>query len=148
MNLGRPPIYTDEIVSKSEQYLSECIDEIEEYHKTRGDKSDTYERIVKVKLPTIEGLAVYLGISRETVYAWEKEEDKKSFSDILGKLRAVQANTLINNGLSGDYNPVIAKLLLMKHGYVEKQETDVTSKGESVAPVLVKFIDGKDNRDS
>ena len=29
-----------------------------------------------------------------------------------------------------------------------KQDTDITSNGEAISPVLVKFIDGKDNRDT
>ncbi len=72
---GRPPVYSKEIVSKTREYLDKCVDGIEEYHKTRGEKSDGYERLVRVKLPTIEGLAVHLKVSRETIYAWEKEEE-------------------------------------------------------------------------
>ena len=128
MKAGRPIEYTDDIVEKAKQYLDECVDEIEEYHKTRGEKSDSYDRLVRGKLPTIEGLAVYLDIARDTIYEWEKSKDENgkkkypAFSDILSKLREKQADALINNGLSGDYNPVISKLLLAKHGYVDKQE--------------------------
>ena len=30
-----------------------------------------------------------------------------------------QADRLLNNGLSGNYNPTIAKVMLTKHGYRE-----------------------------
>ena len=60
---------------------------------------------------------MHLGISRATVYDWK--EKYPEFSDIIEKLQSVQADRLLLNGLSGDYNPVIAKVLLTKHGYRE-----------------------------
>jgi hypothetical protein len=114
---GRPVEYTEEILTKANEYLSNCTDEVIEYHKTRGEKSDSYERLVNVKIPTIEGLAVHLHIARDTVYDWEKKYPK--FSYILEDLRSEQANRLLNNGLSGTYNSTIAKVLLTKHGYRE-----------------------------
>lgn len=114
---GRPIEYNDEVPKKAQEYLDKCVDEEDEYHKTRGEKSDSYDRIIRVRLPTIEGLAVYLGISRATVYDWK--EKYPEFSDIIEKLQSVQADRLLLNGLSGDYNPVIAKVLLTKHGYRE-----------------------------
>jgi len=120
MPAGRPVEYTPEFTMNAKLYLASCVDSIEEFHKTRGDASDTYERHVKVKLPSIEGLAVYLKIHKDTIYEWEKIHPE--FSDVLNDLRHQQADKLIVNGLSGDYNPTIAKLLLAKHGYVEKSE--------------------------
>ncbi len=117
---GRPIEYNETILIKAQEYLDSCIDEIEEYHKTRGDKSDSYDRIVKVKLPSIEGLAYFLKIGRDTVYEWEKKYPE--FSYIIDDLRVKQAQALIDNGLSGDYNPTIAKVLLTKHGYRDSQE--------------------------
>ena len=114
---GRPTDYTEKITTRAQKYLDGCVDSIEEYHKTRGEKSDSYERIVRVKIPTIEGLASYLKISKDTVYAWEKIH--KEFSYVIDDLRSTQADRLINNGMSGDYNPTIAKVLLTKHGYRE-----------------------------
>lgn len=114
---GRPIEYNDEVPKKAQEYLDKCVDEEDEYHKTRGEKSDSYDRIIRVRLPTIEGLAVHLGISRATVYDWK--EKYPEFSDIIEKLQSVQADRLLLNGLSGDYNPVIAKVLLTKHGYRE-----------------------------
>lgn len=74
----------------------------------------------KVKIPTVEGLALFLGITRETLYNWEKLYPE--FFSIMERLRQKQADALISNGLSGDYNPTIAKVLLTKHGYREGQE--------------------------
>lgn len=128
--MARPVEYNEEVLTKASAYIAECVDEIDEYHKTRGEKSDSYDRLVRVKLPTIEGLALYLNIDRTTVYAWEQTYPE--FSHILSDLRALQADRLINAGLSGDYNPVIAKVLLTKHGYNDKQEIDHTTKGEKI----------------
>lgn len=127
---GTPTEYSEEILIKTKEYMEKCVDEIEEYHKTRGDKSDTYERIVRVKLPSIEGLASYLRLDKSTIYAWRKEVDKKEFSYLINELLAKQAEALINNGLSGDYSPVIAKVLLTKHGYSDKTEIDLRDKSD------------------
>lgn len=120
--VGRPTIYNDEMLVKTQEYIDMCIDEIDDYHKTRGKMSDSYDRIVKVNLPTIEGLAVYLGINKDTIYTWRKEY--KEFSELIDKLLDKQARELINKGLSGDYNPTIAKVLLTKHGYREGIDSD------------------------
>ncbi len=122
VKVGRPTLYNQEILVKTQEYIDMCGDEIDEYHKTRGDKSNTYDRVVKVNLPTIEGLAVYLGINKDTIYTWRKEY--KDFSDLIDKLLDKQARELINKGLSGDYNPTIAKVLLTKHGYREGIDSD------------------------
>lgn len=119
--MARPIEYKADVhPQKVLEYLSQCEDEIEEYHKTRGDKSDSYDRIVKVKLPSIEGLAFFMGINKTTVYEWESTYEE--FSNVIDKLRQKQASELINKGLSGDYNPTIAKVLLTKHGYREGVE--------------------------
>jgi len=138
--IGRPPEYNEEILIKAKEYIISCVDSIEEYHKTRGEKSDSFDRIVIVKLPTIEGLAVYLGIARNTVYDWE--DKYKDFSHIIEELRAIQADRLINNGMSGDYNPTIAKVLLTKHGYRE----GVENTGKDGKDLIPETINEEDKR--
>jgi len=107
---GRPTDYSDQVVRDSWNYIQEFANDSIENQK------------LKVNLPTIEGLALYLEISRSTLYLWQKEH--KEFSDIIEVLQQKQAQVLINNGLSGNYNPTIAKVLLTKHGYTDKQEID------------------------
>lgn len=127
---GRPLEYTPDIPNKVLEYLDMCQDEEDEFHQTRGEKSDGYQRLVRVKLPTIEGLAVYLNIHKKTVYDWEDKFPE--FSHVIDILRQKQANSLINNGLSGNYNATIAKVLLTKHGYREAVDTDLTTKGDKL----------------
>jgi hypothetical protein len=128
MTLGRPTDYNEEILTKAKEYLLSCEDE--EVEKGTDDRP-VYS--IKVKLPTKGGLAVYLGVSRDTLYEWAKVH--KDFSYIMERLGAEQEDKLINNGLSGDYNPTIAKVLLTKHGY--REGTDVTSNDKELpTPIL------------
>jgi FMN phosphatase YigB (HAD superfamily) len=127
---GRPLEYSEEVLTKTRAYLQECVDTEYEFHKTRGEKSDSYEEKIRIKLPKIEGLALYLKVSRETVYDWERKY--KEFSDMLEELRQLQSERLIDGAMSGRYNPTIAKLLLSKHGYIEKSEQEIDHKGLSI----------------
>lgn len=108
---GRPTDYTPEIVEKAKAYLKWCVDIFED-NKTI------------VNIPSIEGLSVATGITRETIYQWENEDGKEQFSDIVKEIRSEQAKRLLNNGLAWTYNPTIAKLMLTKHWYSDKQETE------------------------
>lgn len=106
MPAGRRSIYSDEIVEKAAEYLLT--------YKELGDA-----------VPQIAGLAIHVGINRDTVYEWAKHEDKSEFSDIVGEVLIAQERSLMNGGLKQDFNASITKLLLNKHGYSEKQEIDV-----------------------
>lgn len=141
---GRPTSYHEGVIPATKDYLKTCVDEIEEYHKTRGEKSDSYDRLVRVRIPTIEGLAVHLGISRSTLYLWKEEHE--DFSDIIDELQAIQADRLLNNGLSGDYNPTIAKVLLTKHGY--REGIDQTTNDKDIpTPLLHAIFDNNSNKE-
>lgn len=123
---GRPTSYKEDTNLKSLEYLNSCKDTVE----VLGSGKDTYIKN-NVSLPTVDGLALFLDVSRDTLYEWAKHHQE--FSDTLARVKQEQAKVLINKGLSGDYNPTIAKLVLAtNHGYHEKQETDITSKGESI----------------
>lgn len=110
--VGRPTSYTEEILLKTIAYVESCNDTEED--KESGVKA-------KVNLPSIEGLAYEIKVNRDNIYEWCKTN--KDFSDIIDDLRAKQARTLLNKGLSGEYNSTIAKVLLTKHGYREGIET-------------------------
>jgi len=126
MPAGRPTEYSEAILKTAQAYIDSCEDEVKQVVSGESEKFTTYKEKVIVKLPTIEGLALYLKIHRDTIYTWEKQY--LEFSDILNTLRVKQADRLINNGLSGDYNAYIAKALLSKHGYSEKTEVEQSGK--------------------
>ena len=112
---GRPTKLTPELIALAKEHLS------------------TFDISAYTLLPTIEGLALELKISRETIYQWEKEDEE--FSDIVREIREKQAQKLIQLALAGKYNASIAKLILSgKHGYVEKTESAV--KIQEVTPIL------------
>lgn len=100
---------------------------------------------LRVNLPSIAGLAVFLQISRETVRDWAEKGKQEptepidpdfplyeEFSGIVETVLAEQELRLSSKGVSGEYNSTISKLLLTKHGYSDK--TDLTSGGERITP--------------
>lgn len=130
---GRPTEYSPEIIEKIKEYLELCVDENEQIVKQENTEKgyQMYETRLKVRIPTIEGLAVHLKIHKDTIYEWVSIYPE--FSDAIEELRAIQSDRVLNNGLAGTYNSTIAKLLLSsKHGYVEKTATDLTSKGDKI----------------
>ena len=110
MNVGRPTKYTPELLSRAREYLSGAW---------QGTGS---------VIPSHQGLALYLEITKTCLYDWAKQEDKAEFSAILDNIMTVQHEVLINKGLTGDFNSNITKLALGKHGYTDKQ--DLTSKDQ------------------
>jgi DNA-binding XRE family transcriptional regulator len=125
---GRPTKQPLDLIKAVDEYLDTCNDGYEKILKDFNGGKEIYEFQFRVALPTVAGLAGSLNVSRETIYAWEKEN--KEFSDRLGILMAKQEKRLIDMGLSGIYNSNITKLLLTKHGYTDK--ADITSDGKSL----------------
>ena len=127
--MARPTKLTPELIAKAQEYLDICKDSDRPKDETlepqgHGGALKREKRLI-VKLPTKGGLAKYLGVSRESLYEWARNNDE--FSDIMELLGSEQEDRLINYGLSGDYNPTIAKVLLTKHGYADKLEQEVTN---------------------
>lgn len=112
MTAGRPTDYSEALLKKAREYLS--------------------NRPEDEVVPSIEGLADYIGVTRTTIYDWESQEEKAEFSYIVEQVRHKQAKELINKGLEGKFNPTMSKVILTKHGYTDKSELDVTTKGDKV----------------
>ena len=124
-------------VGRPSKYDPKYVDMLQDYLQTTGRE--------QTSLPTVEGFAVFLDTSKQALYRWSRHH--KQFRNALRKLMTIQAKTLIDDGIYGgkEVNASIVKLLLMSnHGMREKNDTDVTSGGESVNPILVRFIDKKD----
>ena len=128
--MARPTKYTPAILEKTKKYIKLTEDEdVQVVKQENGEKGYImYENKLKVRLPSIEGLAFYLKVNKDTIHEWKKIH--KKFSDLIRELLAKQGELLINKGLSGEYNSTIAKLLLSKHGFREKiditKDSDLT----------------------
>lgn len=112
---GRPSKLTEELLDKAREYVG---------------KQDNMS--AATLLPTRERLCLVLGITRDTLVRWEKEND--DFSDICKNLDILQAEKLIQNGLVGRYTPAITAIMLSKHGHVKTEQVD--NKHEMVNPIL------------
>lgn len=128
---GRPTSYSEDLLVRAREYLDICEDdEVQQTIGMSAKGTELFKNKIIVKIPTKGGLARYLKVSRDSLYEWSKEYPK--FSDIMEELGAKQEEALINKGLSGDYNPTIAKVLLTKHGYKDALDTDITTKGDKI----------------
>lgn len=124
--VGRPSELTDEVMKKALVYL--CGG-----YKDAGDI-----------VPSVAGLACFLGKSRQRMYEWAKQSDE--FHDTLNGISAVQEKLLVNGGLSGDFNATITKLMMANHGYSDKQEIDHTSNGQTVGqPNVIQLVVADDD---
>jgi len=119
MRTGRPTKYSKRIIEKANEYL-----------KTYKEKGDV--------IPTVAALSIELKINRETLYAWASKHS--DFSNIMTELKNVQERELINGSVNGSMNSTIAKLILHKHDYSERQQIDHTTKGESIQGVTREVV--------
>ena len=102
---GRPTKYNDLTMEIAENYLKNYA---------------SYGHVI----PSHVGLSLVLGINSDTIYAWGKDPRKPEFSEMLTRILDLQHFVLVSKGLSGEYNSNIVKLVLTKHGYKDRSETD------------------------
>lgn len=90
---GRPTKYNENALVVYEEYMSEAIPQ-------------------NMKIPTVEGLALKLGVNKTTVYEWAKKN--KIFSNALTNLKMKQKEMLTEIGIFGgkEINSNIVQLLL------------------------------------
>lgn len=120
--VGRPSLFNREMIERAKEY-------IQFFQQSRS--TEEMENDVEV-IPSVAGLALYLGVSRATIYNWGDENEE--FLDTLASLQAVQEVSLLNGGLRGRFNAQISKLALANHGYSDKQEIDNKSSDGSMSP--------------
>ena len=119
--MARPTKYNDEIIEKAEDYIKN--------YKSLGDE-----------IPMVDGLALELGIHRDTVNDWEKKYPE--FSDIVRTLMTHQGRKLMNGSLNGEFREKTATLALSSnHGLVTKTAQDITSSDGSVQfPTRIEIV--------
>lgn len=104
MPAGRPTKYNQDVVDAAWDYI--------ENYREHGDV-----------IPSHAGMACALNLCKTTLYDWATDPDKE-FSYILAKCNQMQEKTLLNGGLSNEFNAAITKLALGKQGYSDRTETD------------------------
>jgi hypothetical protein len=104
---GRPTKCTPEVVARAKAYAEDF-------------KIDGNDDVI----PSVEALALYLGVARQTVRKWADDPENEHFSTIVEDVLAKQSRMLINGALRGDLKEKTSSMLLSKHGYSEKQEVE------------------------
>ena len=121
MTAGRPTIHTPELVAAAWHYLN-------------GGWREANDPV-----PSVAGIACEIGVHRETLRLWAKDENNEFFG-ILSKIAEMQERELLKGGLSGGFNASITKMMMTKHGYSDRVETDHTSSDGSMTPQTVERV--------
>lgn len=125
--------YGPHMVEKAAEYVAFFLNE-----QPEDKKISNFREVV----PTVAGLSLYLGISRDTVHAWRTsdEPEKLPFRDVVSDLMAVQEVLTLGGGLAGKFNARISTLVLSHHGYSEKIETNHTSSDGSMNVAQIQIV--------
>lgn len=110
-----------------EAYFNQCSDSCREIVLKNGDTR------IRKNRPSVIGLAVHLGCSKDTIYSYINREAKVSdqlteeeqtlISDLLCNARdRIECYTL-TDALNGDADSRIASMVLGNFGYSEKSDT-------------------------
>jgi len=115
---GRPMKYnTREDLEKAiDNYFDKC-----KLNKKTIITKDGILDVISPKVPTIAGLAYAIGVDRQTVYNYEKNQEyfdiiKRARDYILAEIESAAINDDVNNG------PVI--FVMKNYGYSDKQEIE------------------------
>ena len=103
------------------KYNPNLCDELDKYLKTTGKE--------QMSLPTIQGFSLWLNVNDDTLNEWSKKH--KQFSATIERLKRLQAQQLIDDGIYGgkEVNATIVKLLLQNnHGMKERTDTTTNDK--------------------
>lgn len=129
--MRHPPSFTDAaaLAARIEEFFDECMASKREFPLRNGSVQVRY-----TKPPTMAGLAVFLGVHKDTVYSYMNAEQKtgvsseatKGIADVLARARdRIEAFT-VEASMSGDIDPKTASLILGGFGYANKTEDKAT----------------------
>jgi len=112
--VGRPTLYDEAMQARADEYINASAKQLKE------------------AIPSHVGLAMYLGVTKTTVYEWAKHYPE--FSATLEVVSNCQEQSAMNNGIRGVFNSTITKLVLANHGYSDKRDIAHSSPDGSMSP--------------
>lgn len=99
---GRPTKYDPAMCERAREYFNREAYVVSKRTITRKDGSTVEEDVrLPADLPTLAGFACLLGVHRDTLNQWTK--DNPEFSDAIKEGKAHQERILVTNGLCGLY---------------------------------------------
>jgi len=123
MPAGRPTKYKPEVITQLDEYLEFAIPE-------------------NMEIPTVEGIALKLGVNKDTLYEWGRKHPE--FSVALAKLKMMQKQSLTKIGIFGgkEINATIVSLLLkVNHDMVETEKKILA--GDKENEIKIKLVDAQ-----
>lgn len=96
---------------KGDDYIA-----IRNAQKDKKGKVSLFREIV----PTLEGLAIFIRRSVNEIESYTKENE--NFDNAVDAVLLEQARRLITGGLLNKFNQATVKTMLVKHGYINKEE--------------------------
>lgn len=92
-------------------------------------------------VPSLAGMAHYLDTSKAQLQAWLADGDEE-LADLVARLDTMQEKRLLRDGLLGNFNQTVTKMMLAKFGYMDKAQVDnISSDGSMSTLVKVSFVD-------
>jgi hypothetical protein len=110
------------------KYDPSFCEEVDEYLATTGKE--------QMHLPKVESFAIWLDVSKKTLYNWAEEHPE--FLHSLEKIMVRQAEQLIDDGIYGgkDINSTIVKLLLQNNHGMKERIDETTNDKDLPTPIL------------
>lgn len=116
--VGRPSKYNENTQKLSDEY----VDNYKLYNELVGSDGKITHMVNSI--PSVAGLAKYLGVHRDTIYEWSNAHSQ--FSDTLERLKQTQEVFLIHHGLTKGYDSGFAKFLAINMtSYKDKVEQSI-----------------------
>lgn len=85
-------------------------------------------------VPSVDSLAKYIGIGRQTIYDWQKRDDRQEFNALVDQILSDQKDELVNGGLSKELDSKTVALMLSRHGVILEKAVDHKSTDGSMSP--------------
>ena len=94
-------------------------------------------------VPSLAGLAGYLGIGRPRLIAWCMDDEE--LAELVEGMQAVQECMLVSGGLYKTMDASIVKLMLGKHGYSSQATVEHSGTMKTITAIRIIAGDGSNS---